>query len=101
MDEILFFRIYLNKHVGSQHNEENYVIFYGLIFTSILDAADFLKNVTPGEYTGKYYRGFKVIIDPLSKMCFHNMQWYDNWKSVKRSIKSLNNTSSCSRLIGF
>ena len=100
MDES-FFRINLDKHVGFQHKDDAYVIFYGLIFASILDAAAFLKNVAPGKYTGKYYKGVRIIVDPVSKMCFHNMQWFDNWKSAKRAIKLFSKTSSSSRILGF
>lgn len=81
-----FANIEFEHHCGRQHHSEGYVVFYGLLFESILQASTFLRNTSPGRYKGVYLRGNKYLVDKPTNSFYNGSKWSDNWKRFKKSI---------------
>jgi len=52
------------KHKGTYNSKTNEVCFYGLVFTSIMQAIPFLKHMQPGPYTAWVHGKMYGVYDP-------------------------------------
>lgn len=64
------------NHRGIFDKDENNVRFYGLRFSSILTAKEFLKNLRPGNYVPWAYKSHIGIRDPLDGSVFVECMWF-------------------------
>ena len=52
------------KHKGSHNSKTDEVCFYGLVFTGIVQAISFLKDMKPGAYTPWVHGKMYGVYDP-------------------------------------
>ena len=68
--------IQFEGHKGTLDIETNNVIFYDMVFTSILYAAKFLKGIPVGpEYRAWYYRSHKGLLNEDDGSVYVKDRW--------------------------
>lgn len=68
--------IQFEGHKGTLDIETNEVTFYDMVFTSILDAAKFLKGIPVGpEYTAWYYRRHRGLLNEDDGSVYLKDRW--------------------------
>lgn len=80
--------IVYKKHRGLMNTEDQSVIFYGVGFTTIIDAIKLLKHFEPAEntYTGWYYNGHKGFHNRETDEVFIDLRWIPSEKFAKDYI---------------
>ena len=76
-------------HPGVMDDDSNIFVFYGLAFDGILEAARFLKSVSPGEeYQGVVGRGSKILWNPATDMWWSEGRWWPDKRTASRGGKN-------------
>lgn len=69
------FNIELDHHKGTQNYEGTKYHFYNKTFNSIIEAAKFLKNITPGDLMFIQYKSRCCVYDVELESVYYKNEW--------------------------
>ena len=80
--------IEFEHHPGVQHDDGS-VVFYGMIFSGILEAAVYLKRVHSGyNYKGTMNRGVNILKDIDADLYFTGDRWWpDKAQALEHALR--------------
>ncbi len=64
------------NHQGLLDKNDHNIKFYGIRFSSVLSAKDFLKNLKPGTYVPWIYKFHVGIRDPIDGSVYIDSMWF-------------------------
>ena len=81
-------KIYFQKHVGVYFLKDANVMFYGVRFSGILEAVNFLKYLKPGGfYTPWCYGRTRGLKDLRNGKIYVDNRWMDCAKTAELYLK--------------
>ena len=91
-------KIQFEGHPGTLDMETNRVTFYNLTFSSIIEAAKFLKPIRVGpDYRGWFYRLHKGLLNPEDGWVYVDERWLPDENFAEEYIREKCNFKKSSK----